>query len=152
MKQVIHALAFCFLAACANTNTQNVRDGIYLVADKQSGISVTVSPDFRDDVGETTVYLDTNGFVPLRLASGLKLDRESLVHPSLLLTLESDAAKRLSGFTARHIGGMIAVVVDGQALTLHTVRAAITRGSLRITRCGDNACEKLEESLRDNVW
>jgi hypothetical protein len=42
------------------------------------------------------------------------------------------------------------LVVDGEALTLHKIREAITSGKLQITRCNDNACERLLVKLKDN--
>ncbi len=43
------------------------------------------------------------------------------------------------------------LVVDGEALTVHKIRAAITGGKMEITRCGDNACERIYVTLKDNV-
>ena len=45
----------------------------------------------------------------------------------------------------------VVLVIDGEALTIHKIKEPLTSGLLQITRCNDNACEKLSLVLKDNV-
>lgn len=45
----------------------------------------------------------------------------------------------------------VALVIDGDALTMHKIKEPLTSGQLQITRCNDNACERLYITLKDNV-
>jgi len=55
--------------------------------------------------------------------------------------------KRAEAFTRAHQGGRMAMVIDGEIVTLHKVRSVITDGKVQITRCTDNACEVLRSKL-----
>ena len=54
-----------------------------------------------------------------------------------------------AGWSSRqwHLGGKVAMVVDGEIVTLHKIRTVITGGKLQITRCQDNACEVIKAKL-----
>ncbi len=136
-------------------------DGIYLVLDQYdtapAGVAVgqiiSYSHDFLDDPEGEAFYLLVNPaeFVPLTLSEapvGVP-QKDKRIH--LLLTLESASAKQLADFTTRHVNQRVATVIDGQAVTLHVIRMPITEGKLQVTRCTDNACEKLLVALKDNV-
>ena len=136
-------------------------DGIYLVLDvyeeAPTGVAVgqviSYSHEFLDDaVGEPSfLCVFPVDFVPLELARAPegKVQDDKRIH--LLLTLESASARRLEEFTTAYVNRQVAMVIGGKAVTLHKVRTPITGGQLQITRCTDNACEKLLVALKDNV-
>lgn len=68
-----------------------------------------------------------------------------------MLTLTEGASERLADFTEVHINHRIALVIAGDAVTIHKVRTRIEGGKLQITRCTDNACSFLFVALQDNV-
>ena len=65
----------------------------------------------------------------------------------LSVSLTRTNAEKAEAFTRAHLGGKIAMVVDGEIVTLHKIRSVITGGKLQITRCKDNACEILRAKL-----
>ena len=68
-----------------------------------------------------------------------------------MLTLTDSAKDRLANFTGDHINDWVALVIDGNAVTMHKIRERIEDGRLQITRCTDNACAMLFVALQDNV-
>jgi hypothetical protein len=117
------------------------------------------------------IALDTTDYVPLVLAaaprvipveglrpptpprgdSGRSALRAPRPSPDGRIRLEIALAKEhvptLAGFTRRNIGGLAAIVLDGDVVTVHKQRAIITDGRMQITRCTDRACEKLFTKL-----
>ena len=162
-----HTLLFCLLFLLGNPalhsqSDELVEDGIYVVLGEYDTRPSQVSKDQRvltynhafldDAVGEPSfIVVDSKDWVPFHLAERPTGVPQEDGRKRLLLTLESVAAQQLAEFTGRHVGGRIANVIDGQVVTMHKIREAITGGKLQITRCHDNACEKLEVALRDNV-
>ncbi|MCF8239646.1 MAG: hypothetical protein K9I85_15895 [Saprospiraceae bacterium] len=136
-------------------------DGIYLVLDEfdtaPAGVAVgqviSYNHDFLDGPEGEAFFLavDPVDYVPLNLSAAPEgvVQKDKRIH--LMLTLESASTKRLAEFTTRHVDRRVAIVIDGQAVTLHGIRMPITEGKLQITRCTDHACEKLLVALKDNV-
>ena len=89
------------------------------------------------------VALDTSSFVPLILAGRPGAHKDDRGWTSLNLTLAAQHVKTLEDFTRAHLGGVVAMVIDGEIITMHKVRTVIQDGKAQITRCGDNACEVL---------
>ena len=65
----------------------------------------------------------------------------------LTVSLSRKNAERAEAFTRTHLGGRVALVVDGEIVTLHKIRSVVTGGKLQIARCTDNACEVIRSKL-----
>jgi preprotein translocase subunit SecD len=63
------------------------------------------------------------------------------------VSLARKNVKRAETFTRAHLGGRIAMVVDGEIVTLHKIRTVITDGKVQIARCTDNACDVIYSKL-----
>jgi preprotein translocase subunit SecD len=68
----------------------------------------------------------------------------------LSVSLTGTNAVRAEAFTRAHLGGRIAMVVDGEIITLHKIRSVVAGGKLQITRCQDNASEVIRAKLVDH--
>ncbi len=80
--------------------------------------------------------------VPLVLAKAPELrGKGENGFPELRLELTSEAASKLEKLTRDHLGGRVAFVIDGEPVTLHKIRSAITGGQFRLSRCTDTACQ-----------
>jgi len=140
-----------------------LNDGIYLVLNEYTDTSnikngqgklIDFSHYFLEDnfKGQPLkLEIDTAEFVQIELE---KMP-DSLVQPdkriNLILSLTDSSGEHLSGFTEKHVGQKVAIVIGGKAVTEHKVRAKIEGGQLQITRCTDNACKYLFEELKKNV-
>ena len=93
------------------------------------------------------VALDTSRFVPLVLAFPPAAARDERGWTSLSVTLAREHAKTLEEFTRAHLQGRVAIVIDGEIVTIHKVQSVIADGKALITRCGDDACETLRVKL-----
>lgn len=91
--------------------------------------------------------LSPDPFVPFVLASDPELGQSEKGFASLQLSLAPQNAKILKDFTQEHLNGTVAIVIGGEVVTRHKVKAVITGGKLQITRCADNACEMLRTKL-----
>lgn len=89
------------------------------------------------------VALDTSSFVPLVLAGHPDAQRDGRGWTLLNITLARQHVKTLEDFTRAHLDGMIAIVIDGEIITMHKVRTVIKDGKAQITRCSDDACRTL---------
>jgi hypothetical protein len=103
------------------------------------------------DQGGPPEYLaiDTNSFVPLILEGAPDATKDGRGFTLLSVTLARDQVKPLEEFTRAHLGGKVAVVLDGEVISKHKVRSVIEGGKVQITRCGDNACDVLRAKLMD---
>ena len=61
--------------------------------------------------------------------------------PELRLELTSEAARNLEKLTQEHLGGKVVFMIDGEPVTTHKIRSAITGGQFRLSRCTDTACQ-----------
>ena len=146
------------------TDGSGIADGIYLVKEMASSVSGLSSPninelivnynhDFIDDKDDPIQYylLQADPFVPLVISSKpiIKGTPERL--NELNIVLAEKYSELLEDFTRNNIGGIVAIVIDGEAVTRHKIRTAVTGGRLKITRCTDHACESLFTALIDNI-
>ncbi len=101
------------------------------------------------DKNQPPVYvaLGTSSFVPLVLAGPPQAHKDDRGWTSLNITLAREHVKTLEDFTRTHLDGKVAIVIDGEIITMHTVRTVIQDGKARITRCTDDACETLRLKL-----
>jgi preprotein translocase subunit SecD len=114
--------------------------------------SVVLTYDRKYTDAETTtpptyVALDTTVCVPLILSAPPDARKDGRGWTMLSVTLAKDQVKPLEDFTRAHLGGRVAIVLDGEIISEHKVRAVIEHGQLQITRCGDNACDVLRAKL-----
>lgn len=159
-------LFFILACVCLSTNliSQNkLQDGLYLVKRviydttkinlKDSGKSVRFNSLFLENApeGAKALLLDTSNFVPLELATEPELIPQTENKKKIQLSFSRVASDRLASFTYSSLMKQVTLIVDGEALTIHKIRAAITGGKMEITRCGDNACEQIYVTLKDNV-
>jgi hypothetical protein len=132
-----------------------LEDGIYLVGTvNKHGYFTKINPDFLDSADMRTggVVLDTDEYVPIRLSAPPDTaHHEERNNTKLMLDLTRESGDALEDFTGRNLGRRVAIVIGGQVTTMHGIKAKITGGKLQITRCTDNACEKLYYELKDNV-
>jgi len=94
------------------------------------------------------IALDTASFVPLTLEGPPEAGKSDRGWTTLSVTLERKQVKPLEDLTRTHLGGRVAIVLDGEIITLHKVRSVITDGKAQITRCSDDACRKLLLKLK----
>lgn len=97
------------------------------------------------------LIIDTTQFVPLDLEQSPVAEQQTEQKKKLMLSLTHEASEKLKDFSTDHVMDRVALVVDGEALTMHMIRVPLTSGQLQITRCNDNACERLFTTLKDNV-
>ncbi|HAE39142.1 MAG TPA: hypothetical protein DCG57_10960 [Candidatus Riflebacteria bacterium] len=71
---------------------------------------------------------------------------------ALHISMNEEAAQQLQKFTAANIMRSVALVAGGKILTMHKIRSEITGGKLQITRCNDNGCQYIYNSLRTTSW
>lgn len=67
---------------------------------------------------------------------------------SISISLTEEAARQLQKFTAANLMRRVALVAGGKILTTHKIRSEIVGGKLQITRCNDNGCQYIYNSLR----
>ncbi|HEY6160435.1 MAG TPA: hypothetical protein VI112_04405 [Bacteroidia bacterium] len=162
MKPLLSILLL-FLIACSSgfvpqvhaLHNGKLEDGIYLVGTvNKSGYFTKINPDFLDSADMRTggVVLDTDEYVPIRLSAPPDTAyHEERNNTKLMLNLTKASGDDLERFTGKYLGHRVAIVIGGQVTTMHGIKAKITGGKLQITRCTDNACEKLYFELKDNV-
>ena len=105
---------------------------------------------FTDDPSPPRwLALGTEGFVPLVLEGQPHTEPDGRGHALLAVTLARQHQKTLESFTRDHLGASAAIVLDGEVVTVHKIKAVIDGGRMQITRCRDNACEMLRSKLVD---
>ncbi|MCX6135143.1 MAG: hypothetical protein NTU47_15135 [Ignavibacteriales bacterium] len=93
------------------------------------------------------IAIDTSSFVPLILSGSPTAQKDGSGRTLLGVTLAKTYIKRLEDFTKAHLGGKVAIVLDGEIITMHKIRSVISEGKIQITRCYDNACDVLLSKL-----
>jgi len=96
------------------------------------------------------VAIDPASYVPLVIEGKPDMAKDGRGHSVLSVTLPRENIERLEDFTSTHLGGKVAIVCDGEIVTVHKVRAVIHDGKVQITRCEDNACEVLRTKLSND--
>ena len=146
-----------------NANTMVLEDGMYLVERGGNHRSViyplaanekiiTWNENFLE-YNKKMKYLivNTEEFAAIQLTEEPVAEPGDNGFKKLDLSLNDQATKDFALFTKKHLNKMIAIVVGGEALSKHQIRAVIDGGKIQITRCNDNACEKLMYELKDKV-
>lgn len=156
-------LLFLTLTSCSTTSKE-LEDGMYLIT--RTGISesellplkeneriIKFNQEFIDKTDQEPLLLviDETEFAPFLLAEKPSTETQEDNRKRLFLTMNEDGKAKLAAFTEKHLMQMTGIVVKGEALTKHQIKAVIDGGKLQITRCTDNACEMLFVELADNV-
>jgi len=155
------AAGAAFLVACtpsgdarASAPRGKMPDGIYKVAvdpaTEQTEGALRYDPRRADPKSNDAlrwVVLDTTDYVPLVLAEPPREEAQPDGRPLLAIALVKEHVATLEGFTRRNLGERAAIVLDGAPLTIHKIRAVITAGRMKITRCDDHACDALFTKL-----
>jgi hypothetical protein len=161
---IIASILFTFDCFGQQEPKKAIKDGLYLI-DKPgtdttffdsistNELIINFNQKFIENNAQefTKLLIDTSEFVPLELEKLPVAEQQTELKKKLLLTLTKEASEKLKTFTANHVMRKVALVVDGEAVTIHKIREPITSGQLQITRCNDNACEHLVVKLKDNV-
>ncbi len=93
------------------------------------------------------VAINPTDYIPLIIEGAPEMRQDGRGKSILSVSLARKNVERTEAFTRAHLGGKIAMVVDGEVVTLHKIRSVITGGKLQITRCTDNACEVIRAKL-----
>jgi hypothetical protein len=98
---------------------------------------------------EPLVYVAINptDYIPLLIEGVPEMQKDGQGKSILSVSLARKNVERTEAFTRAHLGGKIAMLVDGEIVTLHKIRSVISGGKLQITRCTDNACEVIRAKL-----
>lgn len=162
-------LFFCIISLLLNFGCESketskfIPDGIYLVK-KIDTIKTRLSPllinekaiffnkmfDEYNDQNYNRIIIDTTQYVQLDLEGDPKAEQDAESKKRLLLSLSKNASASLKIFSIKYLMKKVVLVIDGEALTIHKIKEPLTSGLLQITRCNDNACEKLSLVLKDN--
>ena len=95
----------------------------------------------------TYVAIDPKDYVPLIIDGTPEMKSDGQGKSVLSVSLARKNVPEAEAFTRAHLGGRIAIVVDGEIVTIHKIRSVITDGKVQITRCTDNACEVIRSKL-----
>jgi len=95
------------------------------------------------------VSIDPKDYVPLIIEGAPEMRKDGQGKSILSVSLTRTNAQRAESFTRAHLGGKVAMVVDGEIVTIHKIRSVIAEGKLQVTRCQDNACEVIRTKLVD---
>jgi preprotein translocase subunit SecD len=93
------------------------------------------------------VALEPSSFVPLVFA-GPPVVRKDDRGASLDTVLAPREAKRLEALTRTRLGQKIAVVIDGEIVSMPVVRSIIQDGKAKLTGCESDDCKALLQKLR----
>ncbi|MEI7485414.1 MAG: hypothetical protein WCK13_11955 [Ignavibacteriota bacterium] len=164
MKKLLILIIFTISFTAIAYSQNKLKDGLYLVnridtiAGQPSELSVNEMNVYFSKMFEeyntdeyARIVIDTTQYVPLELEAAPKTEQQTEDKKKLLLSLTKEASQRLESFTTKHLMKRVTLIVDGEALTMHKIKTAITGGQLQITRCNDNACKTLYVKLKDNV-
>ncbi len=86
--------------------------------------------------------------VPLDLAGAPKADKDGEEIVRIFLKLQPKAATGLERLTSERVGKQVAIVVGGEVVTVHKVRAVIKGGAVQITCCAAGSAKQVLEQLR----
>lgn len=141
-----------------------VPDGLYLVEEldvytsqfaivHSNKAAIRFNPLFTTDNPEdyNALLINTNEFVPFELSMPPIVQFINGRDKILLLKLTKEATEKLRLFTARHTMQQVVMVVNGEALRVHTVKAPITSGLLPIIPLQNDDCTRLFSALASDV-
>jgi len=123
-------------------NVKPLKDGEALVVNRHRYL--------KTDDKEPPRYLvvHTAPEVPLDLAGEPKADKDGDEVVRVLLKLRPAAATALEKLTRDRQGKQVAIVLDGEVVTVHKVREAIRNGDVQITSCSPGGATYLLKQLQ----
>ncbi|HWQ53102.1 MAG TPA: hypothetical protein VN442_05420 [Bryobacteraceae bacterium] len=130
-----------------------LRNGVYAVLGETATASEAALPydakysDADRNAPRRYITLDAHSFVPLVLAAPPQARQDDRGWTLLSVTLARQHLGTLEAFTRAHLGGRVAIVLDGEIVTIHKVRSVISDGRVQVSRCHDNACQILRARL-----
>lgn len=142
----------------------SLANGFYLILEEQADASVLQKPAENETI--VTYTLDHLGVydqpprhfrvktVPdVNFSSDAKAEvgDKNEGKTTLNVVLGAGNAVEFQKFTAANIDRAVAIIIGGKVATAHKIRSEIVGGKIQITRCGDDACEKLYLWLKDSV-
>lgn len=164
MKKIFMLAAILFCMAGYSQKNKGLKDGFYEVAElvydtsqarplAKGTVALEFNQQFKDDAPEeyTRVIVFNGEFVPLELEQLPVLENKPGLKSRLRISLSPEASAKLKGFTEKRVMKQVAIVMNGEVLTVHKIRTVITGKDLEISRCTDSACEKLQVMMRNNV-
>lgn len=86
--------------------------------------------------------------VTLDLAGEPKAVKQGSDQLRLLLKLRPEPAAALEQLTQQQLGGHVAIILGGEVVTVHKIRAVIKGGDVQITSCTPGAAEYLLKQLQ----
>lgn len=158
MKSLLVALTlFCALLA-GTAWAEPVPDGFYAVVRREAGPDAQtplaegeLRLRFHEAFADTqeTIVVRRADFVPLQLREPPTKtpDPTERTRFWVRVSLSDEAAAQFESFTERHLGQSVAIVVGGDVITVHGIRAVIQGGKVQISRCGDDGCQILFREL-----
>jgi preprotein translocase subunit SecD len=163
MKNIFFILCLLILAVSCKQNPKqtHLRNGFYEVIatgtdttkfnDAVTNAVVIPYNSIYDEQDFSHLQIDTSEMVELELQMLPAIEKDSLKKGRLSITLSDASSEKLENFTASRILKSVAIVLDGEGITMHKVRDTIHGGTMQITWCGENACEKLYTKLKGRV-
>jgi hypothetical protein len=163
MKKIfILALFVCICTIGIARQNKQLKDGLYLVDKMLTGtntvtlktnqVLVHFNHDFVENAPDssTSLVVNTSDFVPLVLGEEPVLLPQTETKKKLQLTFSRLASEKLEQFTSENVMKQVTMIVNGEALTVNKIREAIRNGKMEITRCSDNACQKIYVTLKNH--
>jgi hypothetical protein len=149
------------VAAAGAAPTQALANGFYPIVRESSTPAgagaakrplVTLLYDHKyseadKDTPPVYVSIDSSDFVPLILAEPPESEKDGRGFTLLRVRLAPEQEKKLEEFSRAHLNGKVCIVIGGDIVTMHKVRAVITGGKVQVTRCTDDACQVLKLKL-----
>jgi preprotein translocase subunit SecD len=163
MKNLFLVLGFVCLQyiTFSQNKSRELPDGLYIVTEKikdtktvnnnqdLSTAFVKFNAAFKDDA--EALLVNKNSFVPLEFSKEPIVTQGSDGKKRLELLFNRLSADKLAVFTSQNIMREATIIADGEALTVHKIRSAITEGKLEISGCSDNVCETIRIKLNGHV-
>lgn len=149
------------MSMAKETPNTPLENGIYLVK-RQSESKKSLEPinknealvlnDYhylKSDEKQKPIYVavQKDPFIPLILEKKPDIDKDERGHAKLQIKLSKKQIVPLKKFTTKNCGKTIALVIDGDTVSIHKIREPITGGAIQITRCTDNGCKVLYSKL-----
>jgi hypothetical protein len=164
MKKLFFVIAFiCAYSFCFSQTSKTLPDGLYLVDEvvkdsKQHPATsekafVHFNKLFQDNApeGSKGLMVITTNFVPLELNEEPQLVTQADAKKKIQLSFSKVAADKLTAFTSNNVMKQATIIIGGEALIIHKIRAVITSGKMELSSNYDDAYQHIYLLLKDNV-
>ncbi len=123
------------------TDVRPLKGGEMLVVDRHPYRKET------DQKARRFLVVHTTPDVPLDLAGAPKVDKDGDEVVRIMLKLRPKAATALERLTSERAGKQLAIVVGGEVVTVHKIRAVIKGGAVQITCCAAGSAKHVLDQL-----